>query len=46
MVSEVLGYGADVVVETPDDLRRGVVERLEDVLAATAGPVTGAGAAR
>ena len=46
MVSEVLGYGADVVVETPEDLRRGVVERLEDVLAATAGPPTVTGAAR
>ena len=46
MVSEVLGYGADVVVEAPEDLRRGVVQRLEDVLAATAGPATVEGAAR
>jgi proteasome accessory factor B len=42
MVSEVLGYGDDVVVAGPEDLRRAVVERLEDVLAASAG-VRGAG---
>jgi proteasome accessory factor B len=35
MVSEVLGYGEDLVVEGPDDLRSAVVERLEAVLAAT-----------
>jgi len=39
MVSEVLGYGADLVVESPEDLRREVVQRLEDLLATTAPPV-------
>jgi proteasome accessory factor B len=35
MVSEVLGHGPDLVVEGPEDLRRGVVQRLEDLLAVT-----------
>jgi proteasome accessory factor B len=45
MVSEVLGYGDDLVVEGPDDLRRAVVQRLEDVLAAATatGPTTTGG---
>jgi hypothetical protein len=41
MVSEVLGYGEDLVVEGPDDLRDGVVARLEEVLAATAAAPAG-----
>ena len=32
MVSEVLGHGADVLVEGPEDLRAGVVARLEALL--------------
>ena len=35
MVSEVLGYGDDLVVDSPEDLRDAVVERLEAVLATT-----------
>ena len=41
MVSEVLGHGADLVVEAPEDLRRAVVARLEALVAAApAGGVT------
>ncbi len=39
MVSELVGYGDDVVVLEPEDLRREVIQRLEDVLAATSPPV-------
>jgi proteasome accessory factor B len=46
MVSEVLGYGDDVVVESPDDLRAGVLQRLEDVLATTATPPSTASGGR
>ena len=43
MVSEVLGYGEDVVVESPEDLRSAVIERLEAVLAATGAATTPGG---
>jgi proteasome accessory factor B len=37
LVDEVTGYGADVVVETPSEVREVVVERLRGTLAAHAG---------
>jgi proteasome accessory factor B len=43
MVSEVLGYGEDLVVESPEDLRSAVIERLEAVLAATGAATTPGG---
>ena len=42
MADEVLGYGADVVVEAPEDLRALVVERLRAVVATGAGATAGA----
>jgi proteasome accessory factor B len=38
LADEVLGYGADVVVQGPQELRSMVVERLRQVAASTGGP--------